>query len=49
MAKDALADRLGTVAIFRGLDTKELHRIVEVASRAPSVHNTQPWRWRIAF
>ena len=30
MAKEALVDRLGTVAIFRGLDTKELHRIVEV-------------------
>lgn len=30
MAKEALIDRLGTVAIFRGLDTKELHRIVEV-------------------
>jgi nitroreductase len=23
-----------------------LRRIVELASRAPSVHNTQPWRWR---
>ena len=23
-----------------------LHRIVEGATRAPSVHNTQPWRWR---
>ena len=23
-----------------------LHRIVEIAARAPSVHNTQPWRWR---
>jgi nitroreductase len=23
-----------------------LERVVEVASRAPSVHNTQPWRWR---
>lgn len=23
-----------------------MHRIVEAATRAPSVHNTQPWRWR---
>jgi nitroreductase len=23
-----------------------LHRIVEIATRAPSAHNTQPWRWR---
>ncbi len=23
-----------------------MERIVEVASKAPSVHNTQPWRWR---
>src|SRR3712207_1788931 len=23
-----------------------LDRIVELATRAPSVHNTQPWRWR---
>jgi len=25
-----------------------LRRVVELASRAPSVHNTQPWRWRVA-
>jgi nitroreductase len=24
-----------------------IRRIVELAIRAPSVHNTQPWRWRI--
>ncbi len=24
----------------------KLHEIVEIAARAPSVHNTQPWRWR---
>ena len=24
-----------------------LRRIIELACRAPSVHNTQPWRWRI--
>jgi hypothetical protein len=24
-----------------------LHDIVELACRAPSVHNTQPWRWRL--
>ena len=30
MPQEALIDRLGTVAIFRGLDEKELHRIAEV-------------------
>jgi nitroreductase len=25
----------------------QLHRVVELACRAPSTHNTQPWRWRI--
>lgn len=30
----------------RLVPVETLHRIVEVASRAPSVHNTQPWRWR---
>jgi hypothetical protein len=24
-----------------------LHRVIELACRAPSTHNTQPWRWRI--
>jgi len=30
----------------RLVPVETLHRIVETASRAPSVHNTQPWRWR---
>jgi len=30
----------------RLVPVETLQRIVEVASRAPSVHNTQPWRWR---
>jgi nitroreductase len=30
----------------RLVPVETLHRIVEIASRAPSVHNTQPWRWR---
>lgn len=30
----------------RLVPVETLHRIVEVASRAPSVHNTQPWRWQ---
>src|SRR3954452_14783251 len=28
------------------LPGRTLRRIVEVAQHAPSVHNTQPWRWR---
>ena len=30
----------------RLVPVETLHRIVEIATRAPSVHNTQPWRWR---
>ena len=26
---------------------QETERMIELACRAPSVHNTQPWRWRI--
>ncbi|HUF58752.1 MAG TPA: cyclic nucleotide-binding domain-containing protein [Actinomycetota bacterium] len=33
MAQDELVDRLRTVAIFRGLDDKELHRIAEVGKQ----------------
>ena len=28
-------------------DVAEMRNILELARRAPSVHNTQPWRWRI--
>ena len=28
-------------------DVAEIRSILELARRAPSVHNTQPWRWRI--
>jgi nitroreductase len=28
-------------------DMAEIRSILELARRAPSVHNTQPWRWRI--
>jgi nitroreductase len=30
----------------RRVSKRTLRRIVELATRAPSVHNTQPWRWR---
>jgi hypothetical protein len=30
----------------RLVPVETLHRIVEIAARAPSVHNTQPWQWR---
>jgi nitroreductase len=29
-------------------DRRTMHAALELACRAPSVHNTQPWRWRIA-
>lgn len=28
-------------------DLELVHEVVRLACRAPSVHNTQPWRWRI--
>jgi nitroreductase len=30
----------------RRVPQRSLRRIVELATRAPSVHNTQPWHWR---
>jgi nitroreductase len=30
----------------RRVPQRTLRRIVELATRSPSVHNTQPWRWR---
>ena len=30
----------------RAVPAPVIERVVEVASKAPSVHNTQPWRWR---
>ncbi|MEV0251059.1 hypothetical protein AB0H76_31005 [Nocardia sp. NPDC050712] len=29
-------------------DSETMHAAIEMALRAPSVHNSQPWRWRIA-
>jgi nitroreductase len=28
-------------------DTETIHAVLSLASRAPSVHNSQPWRWRV--
>lgn len=28
-------------------DTDTLHAVLTLATRAPSIHNTQPWRWRV--
>ena len=30
-----------------GLPVQTARRLVSLACRAPSVHNTQPWAWRI--
>ena len=35
-----------TQAAVLEVPPRTLRRIVELATRAPSVHNTQPWRWR---
>ena len=32
----------------KGPDVETIYSALEVACRAPSVHNTQPWRWVIA-
>ena len=29
-------------------ETPPIRRLVELAARAPSVHNTQPWLWAVA-
>jgi len=31
-----------------GLDRATVEAVLAVAVRAPSIHNTQPWRWRLA-
>jgi hypothetical protein len=31
-----------------GHELTHLRQVVELACRAPSIHNTQPWRWRVA-
>ena len=36
----------GSDPMTRSPAPEELRRIVELASRAPSIHNTQPWRWQ---
>jgi hypothetical protein len=28
-------------------DRQTLHTVLSLASRAPSIHNSQPWRWRV--
>ena len=35
-----------TLAAAHEVPQRALRRIVELATRAPSVHNAQPWRWR---
>ena len=34
--------------IVNQVDHRTVRSALELASRAPSVHNSQPWRWRIA-
>ena len=28
-------------------DRKTIHAVLSLATRAPSIHNSQPWRWRV--
>jgi Nitroreductase family len=34
--------------IVTQIDHRTVRSALELATRAPSVHNSQPWRWRIA-
>ncbi len=43
--RDRTARQTGSPVEHR--DVAEMRSILELARRAPSVHNTQPWRWRI--
>jgi CBS domain-containing protein len=37
----------GNVDVAEDLDRTTARAVIALANRAPSVHNTQPWRWRI--
>ena len=28
-------------------DRETIHTVLSLATRAPSIHNSQPWRWRV--
>jgi nitroreductase len=45
MAAAELGDRAGTATT--PFDRSTLEPIIEVANRAPSIHNTQPWLWEL--
>jgi nitroreductase len=36
---------VGMVAQFPDVDT--IHKVLSLALRAPSIHNSQPWRWQV--
>jgi nitroreductase len=38
---------MATSSVDAALDPQLVSRVVAVASRAPSLHNTQPWAWRL--
>jgi hypothetical protein len=40
-------DPRGAMMIVNRVDQRTVRSALELATRAPSVHNSQPWRWRI--
>src|SRR2546429_9934478 len=36
----------GRITPVRGLTSEQVHSVLEAAIAAPSLHNTQPWRFR---
>ncbi len=46
LARHDLRHRSGGAMTTRRVPRRTLRQIVELATRAPSVHNTQPWLWR---
>ena len=48
MATTVEACRIREAAVYAEFpDTKTLRTVLTLATRAPSIHNTQPWRWRV--
>src|SRR5687767_6188203 len=42
-----MEDGMTTIAGTLGLDSRRTEQLLETAGRAPSLHNTQPWWFRI--
>jgi len=45
---DSATTAVNDAGTARAVSSEQLRRIVDHARRAPSVHNTQPWRWQVS-